>query len=53
MLCPDSRVDGGNAVAFIVLTGDVMLGLLGLTLLYVLLVEWDKDVFYQRYSSQL
>ncbi|GEM84451.1 magnesium-translocating P-type ATPase [Meiothermus hypogaeus NBRC 106114] len=31
----------------------LLLGLLGLTLLYVLLVEWVKGVFYQRFSSRV
>lgn len=40
-----------QALGFVPLPSALLLGLLGLTLLYVLLVEWVKGVFYRRFSS--
>ncbi|MCX7783786.1 MAG: HAD-IC family P-type ATPase [Meiothermus sp.] len=42
-----------DAFDFVPLPYPLLLGLLGLTLLYVLLVEWVKGVFYRRFSSQM
>ncbi|GIW29680.1 MAG: magnesium-translocating P-type ATPase [Meiothermus sp.] len=41
------------AFGFVPLSPALLLGLLGLTLLYVFLVELAKHVFYRRFSSQL
>ncbi len=42
-----------DAFGFVPLPSPLLLGLLGLTLLYILLVEWVKGVFYRRFSSQV